>query len=185
MKNNRQTSTIKTIIKRILIGIFVLFILFLMWATGFPYPFYLNNYHAYQFGRQLENVHLPPQTKKIGHVYTAYGNLSGQSNKGGYFAGILVQSNLSEDQLSRYYSKYKINKAEPPYNFPVDVGVFIIKGLNTKLPDSLDVMPFKNELTLSPRWFGISSRKAKKLSKNLYMIYSFDSPYKADDIRCH
>ncbi|MFA5879099.1 MAG: hypothetical protein WC860_02890 [Candidatus Margulisiibacteriota bacterium] len=175
----------KTIIKRILISILAIFILFLMWITGFPYPFYLNNYHAHQFGKQLTRLELPPQTVKIGHVYTAYGNLVGQSNKGGYFAGILVQSNLSLDQLSQYYSTYKIKPAEPPYHFPIDVEVFIIKGLNIKSPDSLDAMPFKNKLTLSPRWFGISSKEAKKLSENLYMIYSFDSPYKANDIRCY
>jgi len=175
----------KIIIKRILIGILAVFILFLMWVTGFPYPFYLNNYHAYQFGKQYSKLKLPPQTKQFGHVYTAYGNLIGQSNKGYYFAGILVQSTLSEDQLSQYYSTYKINKAEPPYNFPVDVQVFIIKGLDTKSPDSLGDMIFGDALILPPKWFGISLKEAKKLSKNLYMIYSFEGPYKVDDIRCH
>lgn len=175
----------KIIIKRILISILTIFILFLMWATGFPYPFYLNNYHAYQFGKQLTQLALPPQTKKIGHVYTAYGNLVGQSNKGVYFGGILVQSDLSIDQLSQYYSKYKGKKAEHPYQLYVDIQVFIINGLSNQSPDSLENIDFERKNILSPRWFGLSSKEANKLNKNLYLIFMFDGPYRVNDIRCH
>ena len=88
----------KKIIKIILIIILTLPLAFLLLVP------LANNYSAAKVANRLKNIPLPEKTEYIDSV-SAAGKLIGNGNGMEYLGAILIQSELSEDELNQYYAE--------------------------------------------------------------------------------
>lgn len=88
----------KKIIKIILIIILTLPLAFLLLVP------LANNYSAAKVANRLKNIPLPEKTEYIDSV-SAAGKLIGNGNGMEYLGAILIQSELSEDDLNQYYAE--------------------------------------------------------------------------------
>ena len=168
----------------ILVG--VLFLICLLWALGWPYPYYLNNHYRNNFAKQLEELSLPTKSKRLGMPYKGYGNLVGQSNKGVYFASILIKTSQTESELQAFFDTINLSEAESTKK-SVEIKVQKIKGLGKKSMNALEEMVQGELVTLPPNWFLISNTHIPVLKKDesLYAVFIIDGPYNSDDFRCH
>lgn len=82
----------------------------------------MNNYCAYKVEKKLCEVPLPEKTKLVESLSQA-GKMIGNGNGMQYFGTILIQSELSLEELDTYYSDYRGNEWE--YLVEVQEGMYI------------------------------------------------------------
>ena len=80
-------------------------ILFLLPVIMYISIMLVNNGIAYNTFKELKSIELPPNTK-IEWSESKAGKLVGSGNGMQYFGSILVDSDLSENELKEYYEKY-------------------------------------------------------------------------------
>lgn len=123
-------------------------------------PYLLNNYRLNSFADQLNNVPLPPQTKKVGSVVKKFGNLGSCSKHGDYYAEFKIDSTLSFTQLKKFYRQFYVQVPE------IDSAIFSsFRGLGTHGPQAIEV----EEIV------GL---------RNRYAVSAFDPDYWHNDFRC-
>src|SRR5690606_40924776 len=71
----------------------------------------LNNISLSKFEKQFERYPLPEETSLI-EVKSVVGKLNGNGNSIDFFVGLLIQSELSKDELTHYYvhAQYAVAK---------------------------------------------------------------------------
>ena len=72
---------------------------------------FINNNIAYKVEKELCETPLPEKTELIESISRA-GKLTGNGNGMQYFGAILIQSELSLEELDAYYSGYRSNEWE-------------------------------------------------------------------------
>lgn len=146
--------------KRILLFIFIIIIVWLLWVSGFPLPYLLNNYRLNCFADQLSNMPLPPQTKRIGEITKQFGNLGTCSKHGDYYVEYKLATGLSYSQLVKYYKKYHVQVPE------INSMLFSsFRGLGTHGPIDIDIDVVEGR-------------------NNEYIVSAFDPGYWHNDFRC-
>lgn len=69
----------------------------------------INNHTAYKLEKALCEIPLPEETELIESLAQA-GKLTGNGNGMQYFGAILIESELSLEELNTYYSDYRSNE---------------------------------------------------------------------------
>lgn len=99
-----MNSNFKTRIKMTILTIFLLLLASIaIFTLSIPFE---NNKTAAKLQKTLEETPLPEHTKLCDSVCAA-GKLTGNGNGMQYFGGILIQSDLSLEELEHYYAKYR------------------------------------------------------------------------------
>lgn len=93
----------KKFLKNLLL--FTPLILFLLPVIIYISIMLINNGIAYNTLKELKSIELPPNTK-IEWSESKAGKLIGSGNGMQYFGSILVDSDLSENELKEYYKKH-------------------------------------------------------------------------------
>ncbi len=93
-----------TILKRILQSICIIIIIIIIVAPILIYI--LNDRVANNTKKELLNVKLPNNTEIVDSISIA-GKLTGNGNGMQYLGAILVKTDLSEEELKKYYNQYK------------------------------------------------------------------------------
>ena len=142
--------------KIVLTTIFVLMILFLISCP------IVNNIFANRIIADIESVPLPQDTQ-IAERFSQAGNLVGNGNGMQFFGAILIESELSFEDLNKHYSLYR----ETPWEYIVEVQ-------DTQNIDVIEHGTFAFETDVSNR--------------NFYIVYSWGnglSPFQDLDLRGH
>ena len=159
---NRILSTDK--VNAVIIGLFLLpyIIVFagLLWITGFPLPYLLNNYRINSFADQLNKIPLPPLTQRASSTSKKFGNLGPCGKHGDYYADFKIASTLSLPQLERFYKQFHVQVPE------INDAIFSsFRGLGTHGPQTIDVEKIE----------GV---------ENNYLVSVLDLDYWPNDHRC-
>ena len=85
----------------------ICFVLVAIFLIAFAVPM-SNNFCAYMVERELLETPLPEQTVVIESISRA-GKLTGNGNGMQYFGALLIQSELTLEQLEDFYSNYREN----------------------------------------------------------------------------
>lgn len=153
-------SKVNTVVKRLFLSLLIIVITGLLWVTGFPFPYLLNNYRLNSFADQLNRLPLPPQTNKNGPAAKKFGNLGPCSKHGDYFAEFKIASSLSLQQLRRFYGQAHVQVPE------INKAVFSsFRGLGTHGPQAIEIEKVVG-------------------AKNSYLVRAFDPGYWPNDFRC-
>lgn len=89
--------------KKLMILLVLLFVVLPLYIT------LVNNIIAINTRRTLEKIDVPEKSNIVDSIDIA-GKLSGNGNGMQYFGAILVESDLSETELTEYYRKYRKNE---------------------------------------------------------------------------
>lgn len=89
--------------KVFLITIAIIGIAMFLMVVSIPF---VDNYIAYSIKRDLIKLPLPDRTERADAVSMA-GKLTGNGNGMQFFGAILIKSDLTEEELNQYYSKYR------------------------------------------------------------------------------
>ncbi|MBI5399398.1 hypothetical protein HZB07_02100 [Candidatus Saganbacteria bacterium] len=146
--------------RKILQLIIIIFVGWILWVAGFPFPYFINNYRLNSFADQLIKIPLPPETKRAGKFIKQFGNLGPCSKHGDYYAEFKIVSSLTFNQLKKFYSQYSIEVPEIDNMFTSQ-----FRGLGTHDPNFIDVEK-------------ISGQSGK------YIVSVFDGDYWPNDFRC-
>jgi hypothetical protein len=147
-------------VKKTFLFVFALITAWLLWVSGFPLPYLLNNYRLNFFADQLNEFPLPPQTKRIGPIIKKFGNLGPCSKHGDYYAEFKITSTLSYPKLKKHYSRFQVQVPE------INLAVFsMFRGLDTRGPVSIDLDKVDGNI-------------------NNYIVSAFDPGYWHNDFRC-
>src|SRR5690606_568193 len=93
----------EVLMKKIKIGLLIIVLLIpLSIASLFVVFPILNNISLSKFEKQFERYPLPEETSLI-EVKSVVGKLNGNGNSIDFFVGLLIQSELSKDELTHYY----------------------------------------------------------------------------------
>ena len=95
----------KTLIIAVLLPI-ILITLFVLFALSVPI---VNNITAATVLSDIKNIPLPENTEYVDGV-SAAGKFTGNGNGMQYFGAILINTDLSLDELNSYYSDYRENE---------------------------------------------------------------------------
>ncbi len=170
-----KTSFFKKTLIRIIIIVGVLLL-----YNQFVAPIY--NIKLHRFVNNFEKIPLPDKTKQIGKTYKDFGNLGPTGNYCDYYAGKLIQTSLSEEELKTYYSQYTIPPVDP------DKTMAFSTEKEKDKPVWVDVekpseSPFRNSYyeTLMKR-FKVNRRIVE--DQGIFLISSPDK-YKSKYIICH
>ncbi len=93
--------------KKRILGVFLVLVI-LIGIFGIPIT---NNILAKNIESKLKNTALPPKTKIVDSISIA-GKLVGNGNGMQYFGAILVQTELSQEELEEYYKAKRENEWE-------------------------------------------------------------------------
>lgn len=146
--------------KRVFLFVFIVLIAWVLWVSGFPLPYLLNNYRLTCFAGQLDSIPLPPRTEKIGGITKKFGNLGTCSKHGDYYTEYRIASTLSYAQLKEHYGRFYVQVPEID-----NVLLASFRGLGTSGPRAVEVEKVEG-------------------SNNRYIIYAFDPGYWHNDFRC-
>lgn len=91
-----------------IMSIIVVLIILLFVGGGF-YITIANNCVALRVKHEIEEIPLPPKTEQIESLSSAK-KLIGNGNGMQYFGAVLLQSDLSLEELDTYYSQYRENE---------------------------------------------------------------------------
>jgi hypothetical protein len=170
------------------------------WIFGYPYPYYAKNYNLYRFGQQLSNLQMPAGTQKVGRLYSEFGNLFGNSNKGDYVVAQLITSDMSQDELAAFFGKVPVKDAERSSDWwnnskklikPEPLSVFVMPV--SKIDETLakqsvhDFFVASGSISISSSIF---ETKAKDLTgmgqqrNGIYLLMIADTQYVPDEFRC-
>lgn len=122
----------------------------------------INNYYASRIEKELRKTPLPEKTKMQESLSRA-GKLTGNGNGMQYFGAMLIESDLSIEELDVYYSAYRRNEWE-----------YIVAAQNRQEIEGIDHLVLK------------FSKKVEK--SGYYIVYTWgDAPafFKEIDIRGH
>lgn len=140
----------------ILTVVFVLIILFLISCP------IINNVFAKRVASDIESVPLPPNTQ-MAEKFSKAGKLTGNGNGMQFFGAVLIESQLSSEELNKYYSSYR--KTEWDY---------IVAVQDTQNIDEIEHGDYSFETDVSNGQF--------------YIVYSWGdgvSPFQYFDLRGH
>jgi len=96
-------TAVRKLIRYITTAIVILAVLFIVSVPA------VNNITAVITMQAIEKLPLPESTEHIESISCA-GKLTGNGNGMQYFGAVLVKSELSADELDRYYSAYRENE---------------------------------------------------------------------------
>lgn len=91
-------------------SLWIIFVIILIILFPFSIPI-INNNIAYKTASHLKEIALPDKTEYV-EMFSAAGNLVGNSNGMQYLGGILIKSDLPLAALRSYYSQYANNEWE-------------------------------------------------------------------------
>jgi hypothetical protein len=151
---------IHTAMKSFFLLTFIMVTAGLLWISGFPFPYLLNNYRLNSFADQLNRIPSPPQTKRVGPVVKKFGNLGPCSKHGEYYAEFRILASLPYPQLKTFYEQHKVQVPEIDNVFSS-----LFRGLGTH---------------------GLQAVEVEKIegTRNSYLVYAFDADYWPNDFRC-
>lgn len=134
------------------------------------------------FAKQIEELALPPATIQLGKTYKRVGLLTGNGNHCDYAAAKLVKSQLSKEEIEKFYFSNKFSNAESgsiQQFFPVKLEVIKAAeiGLNTQIGSTFHNNQDKIEQ------FSINENDLEMA--DAFIIGIVDNGYPASDIRCH
>lgn len=124
----------------------------------------INNHIASSTKKELLEVSLPAKTELIDDLSSA-GKLIGNGNGMQFFGAILIQSELTLEELNQYYSKYRKNE----WSYIVE------KQASDRIDFLMGNLKFR-------------ALKADEALSNHYIVYSWgssDYPLSEFDIRGH
>ena len=171
--------------KKYIIGIIFIAALFILCLIFIPIV--RNNILLNQYAAQLYRIQLPPNTIKISQD-KAVGNFYGTGNHLDFVATIVIQSSLSELDLTTYFDEFK-----PEVKSVDEISLF---GLNTHYPDTdidhtiqeIEVIPKSQakETDISSKIYMKDVAKIKDADDDLFIVQIKDTHYAPGwDIRAH
>lgn len=160
--HNRVLSDGKgnSIVKKFFLLLLIMLIAGLLWGTGFPLPYFINNYRLNRFAEQFAKIPLPSQTKRITPIAREFGNLGTCSKHGDYYVEFKITTSLSYPQIRKFYDQFTIQVPDID-----NMASTWFRGLGTHGPRTISIEEIE----------GV---------KNSYLIYVFDADYWPNDFRC-
>lgn len=164
----------------------------LFWAyTGYPWPYYQNNYYLSKFANQLTQFELPSKTQFVGKSYEDYGNAVFKK-MGDFFAAQLIFSELSLEELNTYFKSQKLKTTynEPLVN-PERTYLVVVPIHGFRSAETWgDAESFENwwakDLVVTYEQFGLDKQSVESLQNgngSFYTLVAVDGPYAPNDIR--
>lgn len=97
----------------IAIGVIIVIIAgFSQLIFGVIFPIKVINLELIKFKTAFEQIPLPENTQKVGQIYSEFG-VMGNGNHCDYLVGMLVKSDLTLEELKKYYDNYSLPPADP------------------------------------------------------------------------
>lgn len=140
---------------KVILSVFIITILIFFFLCPI-----INDYTSKQVTEDLLQVPLPEKTDVI-EEFSRSGKLEGNGNGMQFFGAILIQSDLSLDELNEYYTDYRKTQWD-----------YIVEEQNTQ---SIDVIEH-----------GYDSFNAEVASQGYYIVYSWGKglpPFEYFDLR--
>ncbi len=169
------------------LGLFVLFWMY----TGYPWPYYQNNYYLAKFANQLTQFKLPSKTQFVGKPYQDYGNVVFKK-MGDFFAAQLIFSELSLEELNTYFKNQELKTAynespvSPENTYLIVVPIHGFRSAETRGDtESLNGWWLK-DLVVTYEQFGLDRQSVESLQNgngSFYALVAVDGPYAPNDIR--
>lgn len=151
---------IRFILKRFVLSIVIAGTAVILYISGFPLPYFINNHRLSVFAKQLDAIPLPSQTKKDEATTKKFGNLGPCSKHGDYYAEFQIDTTLTYSQLRKYYDKFFVQV--PEIN---SIASTLFRGLGTHGPIMIEIEKFE----------GVGRG---------YKVFAWDSGYWHNDFRC-
>lgn len=133
----------------------------------------INDYKLNLFFKQLSNIKLPNETEVISENKYV-GKLNGNGNGIDYFAGIIIDTKLSETELKKYYENINFEAVSSSSNHDVLLGIVKLDSsqIDIEVLERYEIKFDENEL--------------EHLIGDAYLIYIYDGGYDSlFDIRGH
>lgn len=187
-----RTEIINNKLNYLLLFLFLIIPFFSSFCFKYPYPFYYNNFLLNKFSNEFERLPFPTETTQLGKIYKKFGNLAGASNSGGFFAAMLISSNLGLEEIESFYLDKIVSQVKSPRAWGTKNGpnkIYVKKfnySVNDLYPEKIDYFyPISSEI-LPKKHFKLSyDWKNKHKFKYLYLVYIKDNPYPPTDFRCY
>lgn len=199
-----NNSKILKIIFGILLGCVGIFLTFLILVfavvIGNPLNIIKHDSDLQKFAEEFNQIPLPILTQQIGQTHKEFG-LMANGNHCDYYVSKLIESELTQMELQRYFSEFNLPAINPK-------GLMqYTEGVRGDSPNRVYVsQPWSLPITFGQYFKGTDADKAQKeaelqkekreelakahdvneseITDKVFLVSSSDDGYKADDIRC-